>query len=265
MRKYLEVFRWSFKAQIIWRFDVAMTMVATLGQIVAAWILWSAVFAGRELVSGFTFPSMLSYYLVGSLLMSLDMSSHISFEVSRLIKDGGFSKHMVTPMNPFGFFAFQIAGKSAFHLGFSLLAAILCAGLFHIPIALSPDAARLLLGAAMALLGLLFMAGYHYLIGILAFRFVEMEFFLYLQGAILAFATGTMVPLSLLPGPVARVLRLLPFPHVVFTPAMLLTGQMDIAEGLFCLAVLLLWVAAIVCVGQGLYHRLRTRYEGVGI
>ena len=265
MRKYLEVFRWSFKAQIIWRFDVAMTMVATIGEIVAAWILWSAVFAGRALVSGFAFHSMLSYYLAGSLLASLDLSSQISFEVSRLIKEGGFSKHMVTPMNPFGFFACQLAGKSAFRLGFSLMAALLCAGLLGLKITLSPDAARLILGAAMAFLGLLFMAGYHYILGILAFRFVEMEFFLYLQGAILAFATGAMVPLSLLPGPVSGILRFLPFTHVVFTPAMLLTGQMGAGEGLFRLGVLLAWAAAALLVGQGLYRRLRSRYEGVGI
>lgn len=113
MRKYLEVFHWSFKMQIVWRFDVAMTIIATIGRIVAAWILWSAIFAERDLVGGFTFGSMLSYYIVSSFLSTLDMSDQISGEVSYLIKDGGFSKHMVMPMNPFGFFSYMIACESA--------------------------------------------------------------------------------------------------------------------------------------------------------
>jgi len=265
MRKYLEVFRWSFKMQIVWRFDVAMTMVATIGRIVAAWILWSAAFSGKELVGGFTFEAMLSYYIIGSFLASLDMSNQISSEVSYLIKDGGFSKHMVTPMNPFGFFGYMIAGESAFHFAFSLIAAAVCAVLFRIKIVITPDITGLLLGGGMAFLGLLFMVGYHYLIGILAFKFLDIGFFLHVQGSIISFATGALVPLSLLSGTVVGVLRFLPFTHVVFTPAMLLTGQISVDEGLFGAGVLLVWVAVIVFMGQTTYRRLRVRYEGVGI
>ncbi len=265
MRKYLEVFKWSFKMQFVWRFDVAMTMVATIGRILAAWILWSAVFTGRDVVSGFTFHSMLSYYLVSSFLTSLDMSPKISGEVSYLIKDGGFSKHMVTPMNPFGYFTYMIAGEATFHLGFSILATIISAFLFKINITFAPDMGRIILGIVIVLLGLLFMAGYHYFIGILAFKFVDIDFFLHIQGAILAFSTGSLVPLSLLPDVVINILRFLPFTHIVYTPAMLLTGQIDINEGFFALVVVLVWVSVMIFIGQLTYKRLRIRYEGVGI
>ena len=265
MRKYLEIFRWSFKMQIVWRFDVAMTMVATTGRIAAAWILWRAVFTGREMVNGFTFEAMLSYYIIGSFLASLDMSNQISGEVSHLIKDGGFSKHMVTPINPFGFFGYMIAGECVFHLAFSFAAATVCAILFQIKIIITPDTIQLLLAGIMVLLGLFFMAGYHYLIGILAFKFVDIGFFLHVQGSIIAFATGALVPLSLLPKTAVQILRFLPFTHVIFTPAMLITGQVGIGEGVFGFAVLTGWAAAIMFVGQTTYKRLRVRYEGVGI
>ena len=265
MKKYLEVFRWSFKMQIVWRFDVAMTMVATIGRIVAAWILWNAIFTGKETISGFTFEAMLSYYIIGSFLASLDMSNQISGEVSYLIKDGGFSKHMVTPMNPFGFFGYMIAGESAFHLAFSFVAAAVCAALFQIRITITPDIIRLLISGGMILIGLFFMAGYHYLIGILAFKFVDIGFFLHVQGSIIAFATGSLVPLSLLPETVVDILRFLPFTHVVFTPTMLLTGQIGIGEGFFGFVVLTVWATAIVLIGQTTYRKLRVRYEGVGI
>ena len=265
MRKYLEVFQWSFKMQIVWRFDTAMAMVATIGRIVAAWILWSTVFADKELVGGFTFEGMLSYYIIGSFLASLDMSNQISGEISYLIKNGGFSKHMVIPMNPFGFFGYMIAGESAFRLGFCLISAAVCALLFQINIIIIPDIARLLIAGGIVLLGLLFMAGYHYFIGILAFKFVDIEFFLHVQGNIIAFATGALVPLSLLPNAVVDILRFLPFTHVLYTPAMLLTGQISVSEGLFGLVVLLAWVSVILYVGQTAYRKLRVRYEGVGI
>ena len=251
--------------QIVWRFDVAMTMVATIARIVAAWILWRAVFNGKQTIGGFTFEVMLSYYIIGSFLTSLDMSTQISGEVSSLIKDGGFSKHMVTPMNPFGFFGYMIAGESAFHLVFSFAATAVCAALLQSGIVSTADAARILIAIIMVLIGLFFMAGYHYLIGILAFKFGDIGFFLHVQSSIIAFATGSMIPLSLLPGAVVGILRFLPFTHVVFTPAMLLTGQVGIGEGLFGLSAIAVWALIIVIVGQVVYKRLRTKYEGVGI
>ena len=251
--------------QIVWRFDVAMTMVATIGRIIAAWILWSVIFTDQEVVSGFTFQSMLSYYVVSSFLASLDMSNQISGEMSYLIKDGGFSKHMVTPMNPFGFFSHMIAGEAVFHLGFSLIAAAFCAIVFQISIVLSPDIVRIILGCVLTVTGLLFMAGYQYVIGVLAFKFIDISFFLHVQGSIIAFATGALVPLSLLPSTVVLILQYLPFTHVVYTPAMVFTGQISISEGLYGLCILLLWTVVIISLGQLAYTKLRTRYEGVGI
>ncbi|MCL2810379.1 MAG: ABC-2 family transporter protein [Clostridia bacterium] len=265
MRKYLEVFRLSFKMQIVWRFDVAMTMVATVARIVAAWVLWQAIFAGKELVGGFTVGAMLSYYVVCSIVSSIDFSHKISGEVCWLIRDGRFSGHMVAPMNPLGFFGSMQAGESAFHLGFSLIAAAICAVAFGMRVALSADILQILLAAAMIPLGLAFMAGYHFWIGTLTFKFLDIDFFLHVQGNVIAFATGALIPLALLPQGLLQVLRLLPFTHVVYTPAMLLTGQMATGEGLFGLGVLAMWTAAMLAIAQRTYGRLRVKYDGVGI
>ncbi|MCL2478832.1 MAG: ABC-2 family transporter protein [Treponema sp.] len=265
MKKYIEVFRLSFKMQIVWRFDVAMTMVATAARILAAWILWRAIFSGAELVNGFSFTAMLSYYIASSILSSVDFSGQISGEVSDLIKSGRFSGHMVMPMNPLFFFGSMTAGESAFHLGFSLIAALLCAVFFGINIILVHNAAAVFLAIAMIVMGLAFMACYHYTIGLLTFKFLEIGFFMHIQGSIIAFATGALVPLSMLPAGVLSVLRFLPFTHVVFTPVMLLCGQIDPAGGFFGLAVITVWTVLMYAAARYTYGRLRVKYDGVGI
>ena len=265
MKKYIEVFRLSFKMQIVWRFDVAMTMVATVGRILAAWILWQAIFASHSTVKGFSLQIMLSYYILSSILSSIDFSHQISDEVSYLIRNGRFSGHMVTPMNPLGFFGSMTAGESAFHLGFSFLAAFICGAVFRIDFALTTDLTSIALALAIIPLGLAFMACYHFLIGILTFRFMEIGFFMHLQGNIIAFVTGSLVPLSLLPDSVLTVLRFLPFTHVVYTPVMLLCGQISSREGLFGLALVTVWVAAMLVLSQYAYTHLRVKYDGVGI
>ena len=265
MKKYIEVFRLSFKMQIVWRFDVIMTMAATIGRILAAWILWQAIFSSHITVSGFSFRAMLSYYILSSILSSVDFSRQISEEVSYLIRNGRFSGHMVTPMNPLGFFSSMTAGESAFHLGFSILAALICAMVFRINIVLTTDFFRLTLALAIIPLGLAFMAFYHFLIGVLTFKFMEIGFFMHIQGNIIAFATGSLVPLSLLPEGVLEVLRFLPFTHLIYTPVMLLCGQISGSEGFFGLALVAAWVVIMLVIAQYAYTRLRTKYDGVGI
>ena len=265
MRKYLEVFRQSFKMQIVWRFDVAMTMAATLGRILAAWILWQAIFSGQPDVRGFSLRSMLSYYIISAVLASIDFSHQVSGEVSYLIRNGRFSGHMVTPMNPLGFFGFMSLGESAFHIGFSILAAIFCVFVFSMDIAMTSNLAQIFLALGIIIMGLLFMISYHFFVGILTFKYPEMDFFMHIQGSIIAFVTGSLVPLSLLSERVLGVLRLLPFTHVIYTPAMLLSGQIGPGEGLSCLALIGVWTLAMVAAAQFAYRHLRVKYDGVGI
>jgi ABC-2 type transport system permease protein len=265
MKKYFEVFRLSFKMQITWRFDLAMTVVSTSGRLIAAWILWSAIFGSAGLVGGFTFESMLSYYIVGSVLATIDFSYQISGEITYLIRGGRFSGHMAVPMDPLLFFGSMAAGESAFHLGFSILSVTVCTLFFGTGIVLTGDILKLAVSVVMIPLGLSFMAAYHYIIGVLTFRFLDIDFFLHVQGMIISFATGALIPLSMLPERVLLVLNLLPFTHVVYTPAMLITGRLSAAEGLAGLCVILIWVAAASVAARFIYTKMRTLYDGVGI
>ena len=265
MKKYLEAFRLSYKMQITWRFDVAMTMLSTAGQIIAAWIIWQVIFSQNTTVKGFGLGSMLSYYLISSILTSINFTNQISGEVSDLIRGGRFSGHMVTPMNPLFFFGSMTAGESVFHLGFCVLTAFVCAALLQMNIAITQDPARIILALALIVIGLAFMACYHYTIGVLAFKFIEIGFFMHVQGSIIAFATGALVPLSLLPENVLHILRFLPFTHVVFTPAMLLCGLASVGEGFTSLAVISAWALIMFAISQYAYKHLRVKYDGVGI
>jgi ABC-2 type transport system permease protein len=88
---------------------------------------------------------------------------------------------------------------------------------------------------------------------------------MHIQGNIIAFVTGSLVPLSLLPDGLLAFLRFLPFTHVVYTPVMLLCAQLSLSEGLSGLVVLSAWTIAMLAVAQFTYDRLRVKYDGVGI
>ena len=89
-----------FKSQIVYRFELFLTVLDTLGRVLFAWLMWGAVFNGRETVNGFTFRTMLLYYVLGAFLNTFVHPTDAGGEVSERIRGGSFSRFMVIPVNP---------------------------------------------------------------------------------------------------------------------------------------------------------------------
>ena len=79
---------------------------------------------------------------------------------------------------------------------------------------------------ALIALGLVFMMQLHFLLGILAFRFVDVWMFMMVKDNLLLLATGAMVPLFLMPDWLQAALRFLPFYSVTYLPSMVLMGRL---------------------------------------
>lgn len=264
MRKYVEAAKISFKSQLAWRFDIVFQMLFTITKILFAYILWGAIFGETSEVAGFTFHTMLSYYIISSFLSQLDMSDGVSREMSSRVRDGTFSKYMIIPAPVLGQFIARTAGTSAFYMLFHLAAAVVWVVLFRIQFAVTSDITVILPTLLLIALGLLFMTQLNFFLGLLAFAFQDIGMFLMIKGMLVSFVTGTLVPLNMLPHAVQEAMRVLPFYYVTYLPSMLLVGrnQEELAMGLISLTI---WVLLFMPLNHIAYERLRVRYDGVGI
>ena len=264
MKKYIEIAKLMFKAQLSWRFDILFNMLYTIARILFAVVVWGVIFRENEVVGGFTYRAMLSYYVVSSFFSQIEMTHNSTDELMHRIRSGAFSGFMVVPANVEGrFLAMSIGGK-LFHGIFLLLAAVLCALLFRIPFMFVRSPAVIAGALGLELLGLLFITQLNFLIGILAFKLQNTFILHMIKGNILAFVTGAIVPLALLPEAIQEVFAALPFYYVTYLPSMLLIGQETerLAKGF---VVLPLWIAGFFLINRWTYERLRKKYEGVGI
>ncbi|MDF2538879.1 MAG: multidrug family transporter permease [Herbinix sp.] len=264
MRKYLEVIKILFKTQITYRFDVAMTVLFTFTRILFAYVLWGAIFDQREVINGFTFPMMLSYYIFSSFLSQIEMSDGVSGEIAGRIQAGTFSKYMIIPLNTQGYFIAQTFGAMAFYFIFILPVTILWMAVLQLGFTITGSFSVILVTILMVLLGLLFMIQLNYFLGILAFKFQEISIFLMIKGNLVAFITGTLVPLHFLPQDLVSVLRFFPFYYVTYLPSMLLIGKNE-EEAFTGLVVLSVWLAVFTLLNHFAYNKLRVIYDGVGI
>ncbi len=264
MRKYIEIIKIVFKSQLAWRFDIATNVLFTIVKIVFAYLLWDNMFSNQEFIAGFTFHSMLSYYIINSFLSQLDMSDGVSGEISSKIREGTFSKYMVIPVNIQGYFIAQTVGASVFYLIFNFIAAMVWIFIFRIKFTFASNPLLILAAVAMVIMGILFMIQLNYFLGLLTLKFQDIFLFLMIKNNLLLFITGTMIPLILLPNIIVDIMRYLPFYYVTYLPSMLLIGRNgeEIRFGLICLPA---WLLIFAIINKFTYHRLRIRYDGVGI
>ncbi len=264
MGKYFEATKINFKTQMAYRFDILLSMLFTVSKILLAFVLWGALFQENSTIAGFTFNSMISYYILNSFISQLDQSSGMGWQISAEIKNGSFSKYIIRPMGIFKYFTAQTAGISAFLLSFNLLAAVIWVFIFGIDFTIAFNGYTLIAAVVLILLGLLFMVQLNYFIGILAFKFLDTGAFIMIKENLVQFVTGSLIPLALLPEGIINAMRLLPFYYNSYLPSMLLLGrnEQEIIPGL---AVIVFWNILFAIINSLTYKRLKSVYDGVGI
>jgi len=264
LHKYIEIAKIYIKAQLVWRADVLLNMVFTVTKILFAYLLWGAIFGSKIEVAGFTFYSMLSYYIISAFLNQLDMSSLISNEISARIRNGTFSKYMILPVSIQKYFIAMEAGVVAFYLAFDFIAAVVWIFIFQIKFVFTTNLATIGCTFLMILLGLLFMAQLNYYLGLLTLKYYEIGTFLMIKNNIVAFVTGSIVPLVLLPDVFVSIMKLFPFYYVTYLPSMLLIGRFQ-DEMIIGLIVIFAWCVIFQILIQVTWKKYRRKYDGVGI
>lgn len=264
MKKYYETAKIMFKTQIAYRFDIITSMIFTISKILLAYVLWGAIFGKQSVISGFTFNSMLSYYIISSFLTQLDQSSGTGWQISEEIRNGRFSKYIIKPVGVFRYFTAQTVGVSAFLLLFNLIAAAIWVFIFRVDFVISGNSQSIISALILILLGLLFMLQINYFIGILAFKFLDTSIFMMIKDNIVQFVTGSLIPLTLLPPGIIRIMTFFPFYYISYLPSMLLLGRNE-NEIITGIVILSLWNIAFGILNSATYNRLKCIYDGVGI
>lgn len=264
MKKYVETAKIMFKTQMAYRFDIITSMIFTISKILLAYVLWGAIFGKQSVISGFTFNSMLSYYIISSFLSQLDHSSSVGWQIAGEIRNGSFSKYMIRPIGIFRYFTAQMVGVTGFLLSFNLIAAMIWVFIFRINFVISSNYQIIFAALSLTVMGLLFMIQINYFIGILAFKFLDTGIFMMIKDNIVQFVTGALIPITLLPPEIIRVMTFFPFYYISYLPSMLLLGrsQNEIIPGI---VILTLWNIVLGIINSLTYKSLKSVYDGVGI
>jgi ABC-2 type transport system permease protein len=264
LRKYIQVAKITWKTMIAYQADTWLGAAVSGFRVILAFLLWSAIFEGQTEVAGYTLPMMVTYYLIASLLSRLQYQDALAWQLANEVREGAFSKYLVRPMPVVNFFLGAGLGRWSYLALVNGGALLLWAVIFWQWIVLPDNPAVLLWLVLLIPLGALCMLLFNHMIAQLSLKYQDVGGLLIMKGGIIEFLSGALVPLNLLPAPLAEVLKFTPFYYIVYYPASLFLGTQSEPPALAVLA-LLFWCLAFYIAGKAWFVYARKYYEGVGI
>jgi ABC-2 type transport system permease protein len=197
-----------------------------------AWYLWQAIFThtSSRTIGGYTFNSMVVYYLAVILVGKLIRTSRFEGAVSNDIYEGTLNRYIVFPAAYFPF-------KYAQHLGTLVPAALqflifggLTMFVLDMPPEMSPTLSGLVMMFGAIAVGNLLYFTLDYAIQLVAFWADNVWSLDVAKWFVASLLGGYMVPLSVFPDEVRRPLEFLPFRFFFDFPARALMNQLTPGE-----------------------------------
>jgi len=240
VKAYLRVARISMLGTFAFRTAYAMGAAASCFQLVATVALWSALLAGGGSMGGFSLPEMKAYLLIGFVTGWLGNAVG-EWTLANRIRDGQVALDLVKPIDTQKLMFAQTLGGLPMELimivtvggGFVLLAG-------PMP---GPD------NVALLLLSLAFVMPIRFCISFLTTQLVfwtqNFHGVAWARNALGLVLSGTLIPLSLMPGWLQATASVLPFASLTSTPALIYLGKVGLSEAFLLIGVQAFWCVAL--------------------
>ncbi|MFA6106724.1 MAG: ABC-2 family transporter protein [Patescibacteria group bacterium] len=263
--KYLAITKIEMSRQLQHRFQVASYRVGNLIEVIIPLIIWTVAFRSAGVIKGYTYDEMITYVVVGWLILYLTASYGFERVLALLIYDGALSQFITKPISFL---------RYAFTLGFSrsllaiFLSLIIQAGVIfiareHIVFRAGLlDGLILILMVALAVVIRLF---YSILISLAAFWTDEISGVDFTASSIIKFFSGAFFPVNILPAFFMNLSLATPFIYTYYFPVQIVLGKVSTVSAVKGLAVELLWIFIMYAIIKIVWRAGLRKYESVGI
>jgi ABC-type uncharacterized transport system permease subunit len=253
---YVQIVNLWVQIAYTYRVNLAVELVGLLLKIYLLKVVWTAVYAGRDIVDGVELQHLISFVTLANLQMWL-IFPMLAWHIQERIREGQIALDLARPVPFLGQLLANQLGATAAFTPFVLVAVPLA--LFIGGLELPASLAAGVLYAISMLLAYLITTLMGMLMGLLAFWTLQTRGIQGIYDFVSQFFAGALVPLWFFPPLLRRVAELLPFQGQAFIPLSLYTGQVPAHEAAGALAVQLFWVAALFGICWLIWRRAMRR------
>lgn len=229
MNKYVKIFKTSFEQEFAYRANFIMWRVRNVFQIVITFFLWDTIFSdpGR-IVFGYDRSRILTY-VFGLMVVRAVVLSARAVDVSSDVSEGNLSNHLLKPISYFKFWITRDIASKALNLSFAICEFALLFILLRPDFYFQTNPLFLLSFFLSLLIAALIYFTILFIVSAVPFWAPELGWASQFLVAIviIEFLSGALFPIDVLPGSLANIVMLTPFPYMIFFPIQVYLGKIE--------------------------------------
>ncbi|MBI3793846.1 MAG: ABC-2 family transporter protein [Nitrospinae bacterium] len=231
----------SFRKEITYRFDYLIMILNGFLYVFIFTSLWRSVFTSAGgTFGGFTKEGIISYTIVAMVVrISFSMDDGV---IPGKVRDGSVALDLIRPVSFQMMNLAQNAGYSAFHITARGIPILIVSGLLF---GLHVSAGSLPASVVSLALSYLILFLLNYSVSLLSFWFIDVFPFILLKYGLINLLSGGLLPMDFFPASIRGWLDYLPFQHIFYSPAVIITGRVAPEHAWGILASQAGWVVAL--------------------
>ena len=225
LRLQAQIFNLGVQSNLIYRWNFLLRVWVSFVPLLGSVFLWNAVFAGQKAFAGYTFQSMVAYFITLILVDTLTVPNEDDFQIAEDIREGRINTLLLKPIE-YRLYRFHLfAAARIVHAAFAVVPLAIAMIWLHryydglpwlenLPFALLATA-----GAALIQFFFCFM------LAMIAFWILDIGSVTFIVYSVEFLLGGHIFPVDALPGWLQILCNHLPFAYETFFPAAILIGH----------------------------------------
>ncbi len=250
---FLEFSRIGFVNVMAFRLRYYTGIVTYLINVTVYYFIWKALYTSDpDFANGFTFEEMVTYVSVGWIIRSLyfnNIDQNISWEVI----EGKIALTLLKPVSVQTMMIGRALGESCFRLVMlTVPAAIVISLVFPVH---GPASGAHFGWFLLSLMATIFLSGtLNFIVGTFAIRMKSILGLLRAKYFVFELLSGLLVPMTMFPEVLQRVVAYLPFQHIAYTPLRIYLGKLNGMEIFETILIQLGWVVLLSAFGAWFWN-----------
>jgi len=236
---------------MIYRYGFLFTILGNIVYLGVAFYLWRSIYQNVRTLHGLTFDQTYLYVALGSAVFIL-LKTYADWMISYDIREGMIAVYLTKPLDYQFYALFTSLGAALMNLtAITVPTVLLLTLVFKVHITPGPG---LVVFPISLILAFLISFNFDYLVGLMAFYNESVWGLTITKEVILTVLSGALIPLQFFPDAIQKILLVLPFQAIYYTPLMMVTQpDQNLVIFLQMLAVQFLWVIATFVITRLVY------------
>lgn len=243
VRAYLSIISISFQNSSAYRLDTIFRILSSIISVIAYEALWKAIYISQGKIENIDLKMLTTHYVISLGLTTIFY--YMGSDIPDQIISGDITTDLQKPVSFHLFQLFKTVGSILFDFIIIFIPTYIIS-YFFIGIIIPQSILNIILCIFSLILGFLIYFHISYLISLISFWIVKIDFIVQLKNALITIFSGVFLPIWFFPDKIKTICEYTPFKSIYYIPEMIYMGKIGGEEIILSFVKQLIWLVFFI-------------------